>query len=152
MAFPPGSRAVEPRRYRLRILNASNERFWRLRFDVPRHVLPQPTLPFWLIGTDGGFRAPLQMLSFLISPAERYDLIVDFSQLPMGTKVKLTNYPGTPVHYPGVPGQGPHISEIMEFHVTKLLSEDADRTTSPKRLALPTVANFTSKPHARRRE
>lgn len=60
---------VEQRRYRLRVLNASNERFWRLRFDVyPRDVLPQPTLPFWLIGTDGGFRAPWQMLHFLISP------------------------------------------------------------------------------------
>ncbi|WP_248001459.1 hypothetical protein [Streptomyces sp. RPA4-5] len=58
--------AVEPRRYRLRILNASNERFWRLRFDVPRSALLQPNLPFWLIGTDGGFRTPLQMLNFLI--------------------------------------------------------------------------------------
>ncbi|MFD8717698.1 hypothetical protein ACFV2H_06640 [Streptomyces sp. NPDC059629] len=57
--------AVEPRRYRLRILNASNERFWRLRFDVPRQVLLQPQPPFWLIGTDGGLRAPLQMLDFL---------------------------------------------------------------------------------------
>ncbi len=25
---------VEPRRYRLRFLNASNERFWRLRFET----------------------------------------------------------------------------------------------------------------------
>ncbi|MFF7598488.1 multicopper oxidase family protein [Streptomyces mirabilis] len=47
--------AVERRRYRLRILNASNERFWRLRFDVdPRDALLEPPLPFWLIGTDGG--------------------------------------------------------------------------------------------------
>jgi spore coat protein A, manganese oxidase len=48
--------AVEPRRYRLRLLNASNGRFWRLRFDVPPDVLPQPTMPFHLIGTDSGFR------------------------------------------------------------------------------------------------
>ncbi|MGW5665778.1 multicopper oxidase family protein [Streptomyces sp. NPDC003758] len=141
--------AVEPRRYRLRILNASNERFWRLRFDVPRDVLPQPTLPFWLIGTDGGFRAPLQMLNFLISPAERYDLIVDFSQMPMGTNVTLTNY-NAPVHYPD--GDGPEISEIMQFQVTKPLSGGADRTTPPKTLRLPTVAPIEPKPHTRRRE
>ncbi|MEU8995882.1 multicopper oxidase domain-containing protein [Streptomyces caniferus] len=143
--------AVEPRRYRLRILNASNERFWRLRFDVPRAVLFQPNLPFWLIGTDGGFRPPLPMLNFLIGPAERYDLIVDFSQLPMGTNVTLTNY-HAPVHYPGMPGQGPEISEIMQFKVTKPLSGGRDRTTTPTKLNLPAVAPMVPGPHTRRRE
>src|SRR4051812_19704259 len=56
--------AVEPRRYRLRILDASNSRLWRLRFDVER-----AQLPFWLIGTDDGFlTAPLQMTSILLAP------------------------------------------------------------------------------------
>ncbi|WP_327281509.1 MULTISPECIES: multicopper oxidase domain-containing protein [unclassified Streptomyces] len=141
--------AVEQRRYRLRILNASNERFWRLRFDTPTDVLPQPTLPFWLIGTDGGFREPLQMLNFLIGPAERYDLIVDFSKMPMGTKIKLTNY-NAPVHYPG--GGGPEIKEIMEFQVTKQLSRGGDRTRPGKELKLPEVAAVELQPHTRRRE
>ncbi|MEU6347559.1 multicopper oxidase domain-containing protein [Streptomyces sp. NPDC046977] len=144
--------AVERRRYRLRILNASNERFWRLRFETdPRDALPQGTLPFWLVGTDGGFRAPLQILNFLISPAERYDLIIDFSQVPMGTKVRLTNY-HAPVHYPGMPGMGPVIREIMEFQVTKPLSGGSDRTRMPKELRLPRVAPVEPKPHTRRRQ
>ncbi|MFD5394130.1 hypothetical protein ACFWJW_07865 [Streptomyces sp. NPDC127097] len=71
------------------------------------------------------------MLNFLIGPAERYDLIVDFSQIPMGTKVTLTNY-HAPVHYPGMPGRGPEISEIMQFQVTKPLSGGTDPTTPPK--------------------
>ncbi|MER7687381.1 multicopper oxidase domain-containing protein [Streptomyces sp. NPDC097610] len=143
---------VERRRYRLRILNASNERFWRLKFDVdPRDALHEPPLPFWLIGTDGGFRAPLHMLDFLISPAERYDLIVDFSQVRAGTKVRLTNYPGTQVHFPGVPGCGPEIADIMEFRV-KPLSGDRDRTTPPEKLGLRAVAPIKPKPHTRRRE
>ncbi|MEU7901694.1 multicopper oxidase domain-containing protein [Actinoplanes sp. NPDC049118] len=141
--------AVEPRRYRLRILNASNERFWRLRFDVPRDALPQPVLPFWLIGTDGGFRAPLPMLNFLIAPAERYDLIVDFSRMPIGTNVTLTNY-NAPVHYPG--GAGPELSEVMQFQVTRRLSDGADRTTPPRRLKLPALAPAEPQPHTRRRE
>jgi spore coat protein A len=141
--------AVQPRRYRLRILNASNERFWRLRFDVPSDVLPETTLPFWLIGTDSGFRAPLQMLNFLIGPAERYDVIVDFSQVPAGTKVTLLNY-NAPVHYPA--GTGPEISEIMQFQVTERLSGAADQTTPPKKLALPAVAPIRPKPDTRRRE
>jgi spore coat protein A len=142
--------AVEPRRYRLRVLNASNERFWRLRFDVPQDVQPEPQLPFWLIGTDAGFRAPLRMQSFLISSSERYDLIVDFSQMPMGTKITLTNY-YAPVHYPGVPGGGPEISEVMQFHVTKPLSA-ADRTTPPEKLKPPAVVPIEPTPHTRRRQ
>ncbi|WP_235453998.1 multicopper oxidase family protein [Streptomyces olivochromogenes] len=142
---------VEPRRYRLRVLNASNERFWRLRFDVPRKVLLQPQLPFWLIGTDGGFRAPLQMLDFLISPAERYDLIVDFSKVK-GSEVTLTNYPGTQVHFPGIPGCGPEIADIMRFRVIKPLSGGGDRTTPPEKLKLQSVPPIKPKPHTRRRE
>ncbi|MFE5540309.1 multicopper oxidase family protein [Streptomyces sp. NPDC056492] len=141
---------VEPRRYRLRVLNASNERFWRLRFETPEGVLPQPTLPFWLIGTDGGLRPPLQMLNFLISPAERYDLIVDFSKVPAGTKIKLTNY-HAPVHFPGMPGLGPEIREIMEFRVTKSLS-GVDRTTPPKQLKLTGAAPIEVTPGVRRRQ
>jgi len=142
--------AVQPRRYRLRILNASNERFWRLRFEVDRTVLPETSLPFWLIGTDGGLRAPLQMLDFLIGPAERYDLIVDFSLVPAGTHVTLLNY-DAPVHFPGVPGDGPEISEIMQFRVTERLS-GADLTTPPSKLALPAVAPIRPRPGTRRRE
>ncbi|MFE2145299.1 multicopper oxidase family protein [Streptomyces sp. NPDC059456] len=140
--------AVEQRRYRLRILNASNERFWRLQFTTPTDVLPQPTLPFWLIGTDGGFRTPLQMLNFLIAPAERYDLLVDFGRMPVGTKIKLTNY-NAPVHFPG--GNGPEITEIMEFRVTARRS-GPDRTTPGKDLRLPGPAPLEVKPHTRRRE
>ncbi len=141
--------AVEPRRYRLRVLNASNERFWRLRFDTPRDVLPQPHLPFWLIGTDGGFRAPLRMLNFLIAPAERYDLIVDFSGMPEGTKITLENY-NAPVHYPG--GAGPEITEMMQFQVTKRLSGGGDPSTPPQKLDLPEAAPIKVTPHTRRRE
>jgi spore coat protein A, manganese oxidase len=144
--------AVEPRRYRLRFLNASNARFWRLRFGVPRNVLLEPILPFWLIGTDQGFRAPLQMLTFLIAPAERYDLIVDFGQLPVGTEVTLQNY-GAPVHYPGLEDSwGPEISDIMQFKVTKGLSGAADRTTLPTKLNLPAVAPIQPQPDTPRRE
>ncbi|MEU4219572.1 multicopper oxidase domain-containing protein [Actinoplanes sp. NPDC026623] len=141
--------AVEPRRYRLRFLNASNERFWRLRFEVPADVLPQPILPFWLIGTDGGFRTPLPMLNFLIAPAERYDVIVDFGQVPLGTNVTLTNY-NAPVHYPG--GGGPEISEVMRFRVTRRLTGGADETTPPRMLDLPAVAPIEPKPDTPRRE
>jgi spore coat protein A, manganese oxidase len=143
--------AVEPRRYRLRLLNGSNERHWRLQFALPRNVMPQPWLPFWLIGTDQGLRAPLPMLNFLIAPAERYDLIVDFGGLPMGTRVTLQNY-DAPVHYPGASGTGPDIPEIMQFRVTKRLSRGGDKTTPPMKLKTPAIRPIKSTPHTRRRE
>jgi spore coat protein A, manganese oxidase len=142
---------VEPRRYRLRLLNGSNERHWRLQFALPRDVMPQPWLPFWLIGTDQGLRAPLPMLNFLIAPAERYDLIVDFGGLPMGTKVTLQNY-DAPVHYPGASGTGPDIPEIMQFRVTKRLSRGGDKTTPPMKLKTPVIRPIKSTPRTRRRE
>jgi len=135
--------AVQPRRYRLRLLNGSNERFWRLRFDAGGK-----TLPFWVIGTDGGFRAPVRLESILIGSAERIDMIVDFSQVPAGKNVTLVNF-DAPVHYPD--GTGPQIPEVMRFQVTERL-RGADRTTPPEDLVLPPVAEIRPKPGMHRRE
>jgi spore coat protein A len=63
---------VEPRKYRFRVLNAANGRLYRLFFpeDVEVHQ----------IGTDQGLlAAPVPIKKLLLSPAERADLIVDFS-------------------------------------------------------------------------
>jgi spore coat protein A len=63
---------VEPRRYRFRVLNASNGRFYRLMFHN--------ALEFRQIGTDQGLLpAPVPLKSVLLAPAERVDLVVDFS-------------------------------------------------------------------------
>jgi FtsP/CotA-like multicopper oxidase with cupredoxin domain len=82
---------VEPRRYRLRILNASDSRTLILRFTVPRRTWRQ--LPIVVIGNDGGFLSgrPVPVRSLVIGPAERYDVIVDFSEFPPGTRLILAN-------------------------------------------------------------
>lgn len=72
---------VEPRAYRLRVLNASNARFLDLAFSDRR--------PFHVIGTDQGLLAESVEVSFLsLAPAERTDLLVDFSALA-GREVRL---------------------------------------------------------------
>ncbi len=64
---------VEPRKYRFRLLNAANARFFHLSLG--------DEIPFHQIGTDQGLlTAPVPLTSFLIAPAERADLIIDFSQ------------------------------------------------------------------------
>jgi FtsP/CotA-like multicopper oxidase with cupredoxin domain len=79
-------------RYRLRILNASNARRYTLALD------PQPPGGGALvqIGSDGGLLGqPVTHDRLDIAPAERFDVVVDFSRYPPGTKVRLVNLAGT---------------------------------------------------------
>jgi blue copper oxidase len=57
---------------RLRLLNAANARNFELRFGDGR--------TFYVIASDGGFLArPVPMSGLRISPAERFEVLVDFS-------------------------------------------------------------------------
>ena len=63
---------VEPRKYRFRVLNGSNARF--LHLSLPAGVTVHQ------IGTDQGLlSAPVRLDRVSLAPAERADLIVDFS-------------------------------------------------------------------------
>src|ERR1700735_456939 len=63
---------VEPRKYRIRLLNASNARAFYLSLSNGA--------PLTQIGTDQGLlAAPVSMQKLQISPAERADLVVDFA-------------------------------------------------------------------------
>jgi spore coat protein A, manganese oxidase len=63
---------VEPRRYRLRLINVANTRFFDLSLSQG-HVFQQ-------IGSDQGLLpAPLQRLRIELYPAERADVVVDFT-------------------------------------------------------------------------
>lgn len=78
---------VEPRRYRLRILNGSNGRFYRLTFSDGEGN----DRPFQLIGSDQGLlSSPVPLQRIELSPGERADLIVDFSQCA-GQQIQLTS-------------------------------------------------------------
>jgi spore coat protein A len=79
-------------RYRFRLLNASNARRYELALD------PQPpgAAAFIQIGSDGGLlEAPVAHRTLRIAPAERFDVIVDFSRFRPGTSVTLRNQSAT---------------------------------------------------------
>jgi suppressor of ftsI/bilirubin oxidase len=77
---------VAARRYRLRVLNASNARTYRLAFRRDDGT----ALPFMLIGTDGGLlERGIRCEQVLLSPAERLDLLVDFADVAKGGFVIL---------------------------------------------------------------
>jgi spore coat protein A len=122
--------AVEPRRYRFRIVNGSDARFYNLWFD--NGVNP---VPFYQIGTDGGFLgAPAPLTKLLIGPGERADIIFDFTGMPMGTTLTLKNNAKAP--YPG--GRGGQIPNLMQFRVTQPL-QGTDTTTPAAQLVLPPI-------------
>src|SRR5690606_102131 len=67
---------------RLRLVNGSNARIYHLKLSN-RH-------DFWQIASDGGFlEKPLKMNHIVLGPAERVEIIVDFSSYKRGEKVHL---------------------------------------------------------------
>ncbi|WP_238015687.1 multicopper oxidase family protein [Dactylosporangium sp. AC04546] len=79
---------VSPVRYRLRILNASNARRYRLALDPP----PPGGDPFTQVGSDGGLlAAPVTHDVVDAAPAERFDVVVDFARWRPGTRVRLVD-------------------------------------------------------------
>jgi spore coat protein A len=85
---------VEPRLYRLRMLNAANSRFFELSFTTattPGYGQPIKRQKFQQIGADQGLLAePVTLEHINFAPAERADLLVDFSQFA-GQQVYLRN-------------------------------------------------------------
>jgi bilirubin oxidase len=131
---------VEPRRYRLRFLNGCNSRFLILKFS-------DPNLTFWQIGAEGGFLpAPVQLGQLLMAPAERADMIVDFTGLPVGTEVILQNIGPDEPFGGGVPGVDFPVADpettgqVMQFRVVPLTATDA--STPPDQLGLPPLADL----------
>ncbi|MFJ2193038.1 multicopper oxidase family protein [Kitasatospora sp. NPDC087861] len=110
---------VDRARYRLRVLNASNARLYRLELD------PQPSGGDALvqIGSDGGLlAAPVTHDALEIAPAERFDLVVDFSRYAPGTSVRLVNRFGSG-----------RTAEVMRFDVSS--RQVSDDSTVPDKLS-----------------
>jgi FtsP/CotA-like multicopper oxidase with cupredoxin domain len=124
---------VEPRRYRLRWLNSCDSRALILKPDKP--------LTFWQIGSDQGFLPqPVALEELLIAPAERADVIVDFSAYSPGATVTLLNTgPDEPfngdVQDPADPGT---TGQVMQFRVVPLTAPDT--SADPATLTLPAAA------------
>ncbi|MER5771995.1 multicopper oxidase family protein [Streptomyces sp. NPDC001985] len=96
---------VSAARYRFRLLNASNARRYRLSLDPG----PQSGPAFVQVGSDAGLLgAPVRHSEIQFAPAERFDVVVDFSRYPVGTKVTLRNELGEG-------GAG----KVMQFHVVR---------------------------------
>jgi len=127
---------VEPRKYRFRILNASNARFYRMMLQessVTGQRLGRPGPVFHQIGSDGGLLpAPVTRTQLLIAPAERQDVVIDFAGLEGRTFV-LDNDAKAP--FPD--GDDIVPPDVMLFKVNQ-------RLQGPDRSRLPATLNSVS--------
>lgn len=126
---------VEPRKYRFRMLNASNARFYHLTLSeslADGQSLGQSGPPFIQIGTDGGFLpSPVRLTALTIAPAERFDVIIDFSDAE-GKTFLMNNDAKAP--FPD--GDDVVPTDVMLFKVTKRL-RGRDTSSVPSRLPAP---------------
>ncbi len=124
---------VEPRKYRFRIVNGSNSRFYHLTLasadSSGRRLGDADGPPFHQIGTDSGLLpAPVTLHYLIISPGERFDLVVDFTE-HQGQSLAMVNDAPAPYARGGqvVP------SDVILFKVTKPLSSK-DESSLPDTL------------------
>jgi spore coat protein A len=112
---------VEPRQYRLRLLNGSDSRVYNLNFGG---------LSFYQVGTDVGLlNKPVALTTITLFPGERKDVVLDFSRAARNAKILLTN--DAPFPYPtGTPTLAADPwATIMQFQVSKKLNEKVNAKT-----------------------
>ncbi len=144
---------VEKRRYRLRFLNGCQSRFLILDFSNI------PGVEVWQIGNEGGFlAAPVNLTAnngnrLLMGLAERADLIVDFTNVPVGNYVLGNVGPDEP--FGG--GEPPDdfdladpdtTGQVMQFRVVPAVAPDP--TTPPQFLVLPAITPLPAEVRTRR--
>jgi spore coat protein A len=127
---------VEPRRYRFRMLDGSNARFYDLRLENLAAKTLGPA--FWMIGTDGGFLDMPAKLNdptvnkpprMLFAPGERYDVIIDFAGYE-GQTLTLVNKAKAP--YPAGVNSDPQTNgQVMQFRVGTTVTNGPDTSYNP---------------------
>jgi spore coat protein A len=109
---------VEPRKYRLRVLNGSDSRVYDMFLSSGQ--------PFIQIGSDlGMLNAPVPVTMLSVAPGERADVIVDFAGMA-GKTIVIRNEAKAP--YPSGETIDPKtVGQVMAFRVSQSLSVIPDR-------------------------
>ena len=121
------------RKYRFRWLNGSNARQYQFSLSSGEK--------FVVIGSDGGLLPQAaDVKSLRMAPSERYEVVIDFSRYPVGSRVYLLN------GLQQLSGRGPEqinmdsATPLVEFRIAR---DEADPSTIPVDLN-PGVAQYIS--------
>jgi len=112
---------VDTHKYRFRVLNGSNASNYTIKLASGAS--------FQVVSSDGGLlAAPVTVTSLNVAPAERYDIVIDFSGWAVGSSDVLTNT-----------NREANIGDMVQFRVTTSVS---DTSTVPATLS--TITRYTS--------
>jgi len=137
---------VEPRHYRMRLLNGTDSRFMMLEMRVVDAGVTDPadgtSIQFYVVGSDQGIaEAATEVGQLLFEPGSRYDIVVDFSDPALaGKRVIMTNVLGD-VPYGGFlpePGdlfENRQTDRVMAFDVVLPLDKSVADDFDPARIA-----------------
>jgi len=144
---------VEPRKYRLRVLNGSNSRFYDMNFSWQKPQGQTTNLKFFQIGTDGGLLDDaVETQSLLLAPAERADVVIDFSESSLqGGTIILTNRANSPFPF-GDPIDAQTTGKIMAFKVVKPLNIYIPDSRQPETLRSQKMPRLQATPGVPARE
>jgi FtsP/CotA-like multicopper oxidase with cupredoxin domain len=127
---------VASRPYRLRILNGSNARIYKLCWD--------DRTPLTVIGVDGGLLEKAETRPYvMLAPAERVDLLVDFSGRPQGSKLTMLSgefYGLIPPMAQRMMGSDLAMGEEFPLFATRVTKTSSDPWKLPEKLS--TIRRF----------
>ena len=133
---------VEPRNYRMHLLNGTDSRFMAIRFravplnetDLTNAGAP---IPFLVIGSDQGLAESATPTDMLLSePGSRYDIVFNFATL-QGQRIIMENIGGDEPFGGDLPGPFLYgeTNRIMAFDVIKELDGEVPDAFSPAAIA-----------------
>jgi spore coat protein A, manganese oxidase len=143
--------AVEPRNYRIRLVNACDSRFFVIQFAMinldETDLSAYSPLPFTVVGADQGLATEATPMDTLVfEPGARIDIVFNFKDLN-GTRVVMTNL-GKDEPYGGeyddnidVAKTGPYCktNRIMAFDVTEALDATVADAFDPALIDFPSA-------------
>jgi FtsP/CotA-like multicopper oxidase with cupredoxin domain len=140
---------VEPRNYRLHLLNGTDSRFMALRFhSVPAGATSVPensiALDFTVIGSDQGLADTAITTDMLLSePGSRYDIVFDFKGL-QGQRIIMGNIGGDEPFGGDIPGPQVYgeTDRVMAFDVA--LGDDIPDSFNPANISNSHIPNINT--------
>jgi len=116
---------VEPRKYRFRIYDGGPSRFYELGLEDESKM--------FVIANDGNLlEEPVEVTSIVIGPANRHDVIIDFSRYSVGSTINMVNIMEQ-INGQGPTGQrleGPDRMPVIQFRIKPLEGPDNSRIPS----------------------